>query len=96
MAENEQEQAAEALQDSESTETGQDEPAVQEKARKEEKKDGGILMPILYALLAAIGTFTLIMFIAIGIMFFRARTNTPSEQPSSQESAPPSATTEPS
>lgn len=76
--EQEQEQEQEQVQPvQEPTEKPQDEPA--------QKKDGGLLMPILYALLAAIGTFTLVMIIGIVVTFITRPAQSP-EYPSAEPS----------
>lgn len=53
---------------------------------KKEKDSGGLLLPILYALLAAVGAFTLVMIIGIVVTFI-TRPAQPSESPSARPSA---------
>lgn len=55
--------------------------------------DDGLLMPILYALLAAVGGFTLVMFIGIGARVVNGppqAATVPSARPSIQETSPSS------
>ena len=56
-----------------------------QKDEPEKEKGEGLLMPILYALLAAVGAFTLIMIIGIVVTFF-TRPAQPSETPSGEPS----------
>lgn len=59
--------------------------------RRSVKEDGGLLMPILYALLAAVGMFTLVMLIAIGLTVANGPPQTatfPSAHPSVQGTLP--------
>ena len=80
----------------------QGEEQVQEPAREPEEppqkdepageKGEGLLMPVLYALLAAVGAFTLIMIIGIVVTFFTQPaqpSETPSTQPPSQGAQAP-------
>ena len=83
--EQEQPQETEPAQEPEPAEQQQEE----DKPAKEKKDNGGLLMPILYALLAATGAFTLVMVIGIVITFL-TRPAQPSESPSAQ---PPSQST---
>lgn len=78
--EQEQEPAQEAEPVQQPTEN-QDKPAP-----KKEKSGGGLLMPILYALLAAVGAFTLVMIIGI-VLTVITRPAQPSESPSVEPSA---------
>lgn len=57
----------------------------EDKPVKEKKEDDGLLMPFLYALLAAAGAFTLVMIIGIVLTFF-TRPAQPSETPSAEPS----------
>ena len=79
----------------------QDEGAAQEPAEeqqkdepaKEKEKGEGLLMPVLYALLAAVGAFTLVLIIGIVLTFFfqpAEPEETPSAQQSSQVTVAPS------
>ena len=76
-------------------ESGQEQEPVQgEKPGKKQQNDKparekgeGLLMPFLYALLAAVGAFTLIMIIGIAVTFF-TRPAQPSESPSADPSSP--------
>ena len=65
----------------ESAEKPQDKPV-----KKEKEKNGGILLPILYALLAAVGAFTLVMIAGI-VWTILTRPAGPSESPSSEPSS---------
>ena len=80
--EQEQEQVQEPVpvQGEEPAETPQGEPV------KEKQEGDGLLMPILYALLAAVGTFTLVMIIGI-VVTFLTRPAQPSNSPSEEQSA---------
>ena len=62
------------------------EPAEKPQAEPAQKKGGGLLMPILYALLAAAGAFTLVMIIGIVVSFLTRPARSP-EYPSAQPSA---------
>ena len=81
-------QAQESEQEQEQV---QGEEPVQEPAEKpqdkpaKEKSGDGLLMPILYALLAAVGAFTLVMIIGIVITFI-TRPTQPQESPSTEPS----------
>ena len=63
------------------------EPAEKQQKDKpaKEKKGGGLLLPILYALLAAVGAFTLVMIIGI-VVTFVTRPDQPQESPSEEPS----------
>ena len=52
----------------------------------EEEKKEGLLMPVLYALLAGVGAFTLVMIVGIVLTFFFHPAD-PEETPSGEESA---------
>ena len=74
-------------------EQAQGEEAVQEPAEKAEDKPGkkkngkdGVLLPILYALLAAVGAFTLVMIAGI-VWTVLTRPAEPLESPSGEQSA---------
>ena len=58
----------------------------QEKDKPAQKKGEGLLMPILYAFLAGVGAFTLVMIVGIVLSFFFQPVE-PSEDPSEQESS---------
>lgn len=72
----------------EGQEQGQDaEPAEKQPDKPAGKKSGeGLLLPILYALLAAVGAFTLVMIIGIVVTFI-TRPAQPSQSPSAQPSS---------
>ena len=57
-----------------------------DKPAKEKEDNGGLLLPILYALLAAVGAFTLVMIIGIVITVI-TRPADPQESPSVEPSA---------
>ena len=83
MAEENKEQQSELEQGEEPVQEPAEEP--QDKPDKKKNSGGGLLMPILYALLAAVGAFTLVMI--IGIVFtIVTRPAQPSELPSSEPS----------
>lgn len=86
MEDNEKDQGTEPVQEQEPLqEPGLEQelsPNQKDKQNKDDKEEYGLLLPVLYALLAAIGVFTLIMLIGIGIAFFTNRAPAPSEQPS--------------
>lgn len=87
MADENQAQEPEQEQDQIQGEEPVQEPA--EKPRNKpakEKSGGGLLMPFLYALLAAVGAFTLVMIIGIVVTFI-TRPAEPSESPSTETSA---------
>ena len=77
------EQEQEQIQGAEPVQDPAEEP--QDKQAKEKKGDG-LLMPILYALLAAVGVFTLIMIAGIVVTII-TRPAEPSESPSAEPSA---------
>ena len=88
--EQEQEQEQKQGQDQERGEGEEpvQEPAEdpQDKPAEEIKNKDGLLMPILYALLAAVGVFTLIMIAGI-VVTILTRPAQPSETPSAEPSA---------
>lgn len=69
------------------------EPAEQPQEDEPVKEKGeGLLMPVLYALLAAVGTFTLIMIIGIVVTFVTQPaqpSESPSEEPPAQSTPAP-------
>ena len=75
----EQEQTQETKPAQEPAEENRDKPA-------EKKSGGGLLMPVLYALLAAVGAFTLVMIIGIAVTLI-TRPAQPSESPSVEPSS---------
>ena len=77
-SEQEQEQAQEAEPVQEPAEKPRDKPAKKESG-------GGILLPILYALLAAVGAFTLVLIAGI-VWTIITRPADPSESPSTEPS----------
>ena len=79
-SEQEQEQIQEEEPVREPAEEKQDKPA------KQKEDNGGLLMPILYALLAAVGAFTLVMIIGIVVTFI-TRPAEPLESPSAEPSS---------
>ena len=89
MPEENQEQQPEQAQEPVQEQEQAQEPAEQQqedKPVKEEKKDGGLLLPVLYALLAAVGAFTLIMIAGI-VMTLLTQPAQPSETPSAEPSS---------
>lgn len=83
--ETEQEQEPEQVQEAEPVQEPAEQP--QDKPAKEKKEGGGILLPILYALLAAVGAFTLAMIAGIVwtyILFPAEPPESPSAEPSFQ------------
>lgn len=78
--ETEQEQVQETEPVQEPAEKPQDKPA-----KKKKEKNGGIILPILYALLAAVGAFTLVMIAGI-VWTILTRPAEPSESPSAEPS----------
>ena len=81
--ETEQEQEPEQAQGEEPVQESVEEP--QDDPAKEKKDNGGILLPILYALLAAVGAFTLVMIAGI-VWTILTRPAEPSESPSAEPS----------
>ena len=82
--EQELEQGQEQTQE---TEPAQEPEDKQQEDKPDKEKGEGLLMPILYALLAAVGAFTLVMIIGIVITFFTQPaqpSQTPSEEPPAQ------------
>ena len=81
-------QEQEQIQEAEPVQEPAEDQGEKKPAKKEKKKDGGgLLMPILYALLAAVGAFTLVMIIGIVITFLTRPaqpSQTPSEEPPAQ------------
>ena len=100
MAEENKEQTAEQEQEQEPVQGEGEEAALepeenpQEEEPVEEEKGEGLLMPILYALLAGVGAFTLVMIIGI-VLTFVFRPADPSEAPSEEQSAQVILTTSP-
>lgn len=79
----ETEQEQEQIQDAEPVQEPAEEP--QDKPAKEKQTSDGLLLPILYALLAAVGAFTLVMIAGI-VWTIITRPAEPSESPSSETS----------
>ena len=89
VQEPEQEQAQiqgeEQVQGEEPVQEPADAPQAEPAKKKEKKDNGGILLPILYALLAAVGAFTLVMIAGI-VWTILTRPAEPSESPSAAPS----------
>ena len=87
--EQEQGQEQEPVQD----EGPAQEPAEEQQKDKPAKEKGeGLLMPVLYALLAAVGAFTLVMVVGIVLTFFFQPAG-PEETPPAQQSSQVTLTT---
>ena len=79
-----QEPEQEPVQEEEPVQESADEP---QKDKPAKEKGEGLLMPILYALLAGVGAFTLALIIGIVVTFFTQPPEDPSETPSGEQSA---------
>ena len=84
MAEENKEQAPEQEPVQEEEPAQEAEEASQQEEPKEEEKKESLLMPILYALLAGVGAFTLVMIIGIVVTFLNQPSEDPAEDPSAQ------------
>ena len=67
--------------------TAQEPEEEQQKDEPEKEKGEGLLMPILYALLAAVGAFTLVLIIGIVVSILTRPPEDPSEFPSAEQSS---------
>ena len=79
--ENKEQQSVEEQEPVQGEEPAQEPADSPQKDEPAKEKGEGLLMPVLYALLAAVGAFTLIMIIGIVVTFF-TRPAQPSETPS--------------
>lgn len=91
MAEENKEQEPEQEQAQEEKPAQEEEPAqepaeAQQKDKPAKEKGEGLLMPFLYALMAAVGAFTLVMIVGIVLTFFFQPAE-PSESPPAQSSS---------
>ena len=87
MVEEDQVQESEQEQPQE-TEPAREPAEKQEEDKPEKEKDGGeLLLPVLYALLAAVGAFTLVMIAGIVLSFIFYQSPQPSESPSAEPSS---------
>ena len=85
--ENQAQEPGQEQEQPQETEPAQEPAEKQQEDKPAKKKSGdGVLLPILYALLAAVGAFTLVMIIGIVVTFI-TRPAQPSESPSAE---PPS------
>ena len=86
MAEENKGQEPEQEQEPVQEEPAQEPAEEQPKDKPARKKGEGLLMPVLYALLAGVGAFTLALIIGIVLTFFFQPAE-PSETPSAQQSS---------
>ena len=95
MEEENKEQQPEQEQEQEPVQGEEPAQEPEEKQKKDEpvkERGEGLLMPILYALLAGVGAFTLVMIIGIVLTFFfqpAPPSETPSTEPPSQSTTAP-------
>ena len=88
MAEENKGQESEQTQEPVQGEESAPEPAeTQQNDEPAKEKGEGLLMPILYAVLAGVGAFTLVMIIGIVVTFLTRPSEAPSETPSAEPSS---------
>ena len=90
MADENREQEPEQAQEQEPVQGEEPAQEPEEEVQQEEpaeEKGEGLLMPFLYALLAAVGAFTLILIIGIVVTFLTRPSEDPAESPPAESSA---------